>query len=134
MKKTKLRSRTNKKSLLKKAHKLCWKACYEAIKRRDKVCQIHENCQGKVLQVDHLFSRKHLSTFYDERNLLLICSKANWEKFIGRGDTAYLVTKCAEAKWGREAIEDMGRQTRIPKKWAISELETLTQTFNEMYL
>ena len=134
MKKTKLRSRTNKKTLLKKAHKACWKACYEAIKRRDKVCQVHPNCTEKVLQADHFVSRKHLNTFYDERNLLLVCSVANWQKFIGRGNVAYLIGKRVEEKWGFETIEELGRNARIPKKWSIEELEHLTKQFEEMYL
>lgn len=136
IRKSKLRKkRLSKRTILERAHKACWKAAVGAIKRRDKVCQVHkEACTCKVLVVDHFLSRTHKAVFYDERNLSLVCRDSNWEKFRGRKDTAYRIAKVVEAKWGQEAIDDMARQARFPKKWQVSELEEMTKRFDEMYI
>ena len=106
----------------------------EAIKRRDKVCQVHGlECRDKVLVVDHFLSRSHASIFFDERNLTLVCRTANWEKFRNRGDTAYRITKTVQDRWGCEAIEDLTFLSRVPKKWTIEELENIEKNFNSIY-
>ncbi len=129
------RKSLSKKTLYERAWKEAWAACVRAIKRRDKVCQVHrDSCKDSILVCDHYFSRTHKSVFFDERNLTLVCRTSNWEKFRNRGNTAHLISRVVISKWGEAAVEDMGMQARIPKKWSIQELEELTRNFNTIYL
>lgn len=132
LRRKKLRRKSlSKKTLYARAEKNAWEACREAIKRRDKVCQVHgAECKNAILVVDHFLSRTHKRIYFDERNLTLVCRTANWEKFRNRGDTAFRISKVVENKWGKEAIEDLGFQARIPKKYSIQELEEITRNFN----
>lgn len=64
-----------------------WRACSLYIRKRDKVCKLHEilhskniaapcNCAG-VLQACHKYSRKYNAIKYDERNLFAGCAGSN---------------------------------------------------------
>ena len=111
----------------------------EAIKRRDKHCQLHGvECKEKSgeyspLVVDHCISRTHKSTFFDERNLNLICRKSNWLKFKRQNNIAQEIAALVVKRWGLESLEDLNIQKRIPKKWSIGELEALVENFDSLY-
>lgn len=88
---------------------------------------------GKVLVADHCISRSHASTFFDERNLTLVCNGINWGKFKGNKFLIGEIEAVVDKKWGEGTVDELRNQARLTKKYGISELETLTKTFDEMY-
>lgn len=96
--------------------KKIWAVLREAVILRDgKKCQI-KGCNEKTgLQVDHCFSRRCKSLFFDIRNLTTLCQSHHYSKSIMPGGAIdklvdEIVREREGSKWWDEAI----RLSQIP--------------------
>ena len=127
-------------SPLDKAHRDTEKALIAAVNRRDKVCQTAGYCAEKggcsdVLQMDHaIISRKHQATFFEIRQMILLCSKAHSNKTFKNYGFDTLVHKLILEREGQMFVYLMLEKSRQIKKWTCMELETMRDQFNGLYL
>jgi 5-methylcytosine-specific restriction endonuclease McrA len=81
MKRTRLRKRSKKDTILKRLQNKAENLWKQVCKDRDKVCQI---CGSKeVLQVHHIFSRKNKGLFLDVENGILLCRNCHCKVSFG---------------------------------------------------
>ena len=127
-----IRKKSLTKTLWKKAFRACERAMIAAANRRDQKCQL---CGSKeVLQMDHaIVSRKHLSTFFEIRQMVLLCQKCHCSKSFDNHGLSYQVIEIVRNREGAPFINKLVEQSRQIKKWSLDELEEMTKQFNEMY-
>ena len=123
-----IRKKSLSKTLWKKTFRACERALIAATNRRDLKCQL---CGSKeVLQMDHaIVSRKHLSTFFEIRQMLLLCSRCHCSKSFDNHGLTYRVIEIIRKREGAPFINKLVEQSRQIKKWSIEELETMTKQY-----
>src|SRR3990167_6705940 len=123
-----IRKKSLSKTLWKKTFRACERALIAAVNRRDKVCQL---CGSKeVLQMDHaIVSRKHLSTFFEIRQMLLLCSRCHCSKSFDNHGLSYRVAEIVRNREGSHFINLLVAKSRQIKKWTIDDLEGMTKQF-----
>lgn len=128
-----LRKKSPAKTLFKKSFRLAEKALILAVHRRDEKCQL---CGGNaVLQMDHaIVSRRHLSTFFEIRQMVLLCRGCHMQKTFNQFGIAYKVSDLVRKREGSDFINHIQEESRKIKKWSVAELEELTTLFNGMFL
>ena len=128
-----LRKRSLTKTAWRKLFRRCEAAMIAAVLRRDKVCLI---CRGSnVLQVDHsLISRKHLSTFFEIRQLCTLCRPCHCNKTFENFGTDTRVVEIVRAREGTAYITALLEKSKKIKKWSIEQFQEMTQEFNGMFL
>ena len=104
--------------------------------RDDNRCQlkgINHVCNGRLV-ADHTISRRHMSTFFDIRNLTAVCMAAN----LMLNFDAYL-RHCSNLKViereGENILEELNALKKTPKtkKFTVDELEALVKTYKDRY-
>ena len=119
-----IRKRSIAKTLLQKSRRDCEASWKEAVKRRDKFCQIHgATCKRGPLQADHFESRRHGSTFLDPRNGTLVCGHANRAKSRGWENMGYKIGMVVLRREGYEVVKELQTLAKQTKKWSLQELE-----------
>ena len=114
-------------------------AMIEAVKRRDTHCQTQDLCFrfggcNKVLQVDHsIVSRAHKSTFFDVRQMTLLCQSAHFRKTWNIYGFQKVVYDIVERREGKDYIEEVVERSRTIKHWRRDELERLITELNGMW-
>lgn len=128
MKRSYLRKRSLTKTVLKRAFRECERALIDAVNRRDIVCQL---CGSTVvLQMDHaIVSRKHLSTFFEIRQMVLLCQSCHCKKTYKCNGTEILVTEIVRNREGADFIRKVVEASHTLKKWSINELEDMKINF-----
>src|SRR3990167_3949240 len=127
-KKSPLKNSTKK--LLRKSMNRCEKSMKEAVRRRDKKCQVCGSTRR--LQVDHFISRRNKATYYDINNLTLLCSRCHYFKSFGYQDYDMKVADVVFLREGVDVVDELRKKARTIKKWEISELETLIETYDKL--
>lgn len=127
-----IRKRSKNKTLWRKSFRACERALIAACNRRDKKCQL---CGSReVLQMDHaIVSRKHLSTFFELRQMVLLCRACHCAKSFDNHGLSYRVTEIVRQREGSPYINWVITESRCIKKWTVQELEDLTKQFEGMY-
>ena len=85
-----------KKKSVKSLHRKAWNLAREIIIKRDKgKCVL---CKEKGSDVDHLFSRRNKTIFYNISNLSLLCKGCHFSKTYGQGTVSYDLFKLVESR------------------------------------
>ena len=123
-----MRQKSLVKTVWKRAFRACERAMIAAVNRRDKVCQL---CKSDfVLQADHaIVSRKHLSTFFEIRQMVLLCRTCHGHKTWKNFGTEVRVAEIVRKREGVDFINWVQQQSRQIKKWSVEELENMTEYF-----
>ncbi len=133
-----IRKKSLSKTLWKKAFNNAESALIAMINRRDKDCQVASDCAvsggcSDVLQMDHgLVSRKHKSTFFEPRQMILLCSKAHTKKTFKTHGFDVIVFEKIRNREGSFFVDQMLNLSQRIKKWSIQELEEMTKQFEEL--
>jgi hypothetical protein len=122
----------------KKAFRLAERAMVRAINRRDAVCQVRlvfpaHQCSGPM-QIDHCLSRRHLSIFFDPRNLTRICQGAHFKKTYQMNGYDKLVNKAVELREGPGIIDTLIELSHKIHKYYTGELLIIAEEFDKMWL
>ena len=123
-----MRKRSLTNTIWKKAFRACERSLIAAVNRRDKYCQL---CGSKnVLQMDHaIISRKHKATFFEIRQMVLLCAACHCSKSFDNFGLAHRVCEIVRKREGSQFIKSLSEKSRQIKKWTITELENLTEYF-----
>src|SRR3990167_457371 len=95
------------KTIWKKEFRKCEQAMIMAVRRRDRVCQLcyGKDCGNTCLQADHaIVSRKHLSTFFEIRQLVLLGRNCHCAKTFKNHGTEIRVTEIVRKREGAAFI------------------------------
>ena len=126
-----IRKKSLTKTLWKKSFRACERALISAVNRRDKVCQLCGSTT--VLQMDHaIVSRKHLSTFFEIGQMVLLCRACHCSKSFDNHGLTYRVIEIVRSREGSPFINLLVEKSRQIKKWTIEELENMTKQFEGM--
>ena len=82
---------------------------------------------------DHCISRVHANTFFDERNLTLVCNGVNWGKFKGNKFLIAEIEAIVDKKFGEGTVDELRSQARMTRKYTMFDLENLTALYEGMY-
>lgn len=134
MKRTKLRKRSNPKTLLKKAHKDAWNSVREAVYRRDghkcQVCGI----TPKILNADHWISRRNMATFYEINNLTTLCQRCHSLKTYQYADYDKKVDDVVLQREGKQVMDELRKKSCGIKKWSLEELMEIIRIANSLWV
>jgi shikimate kinase len=128
-----MRKRSLSKTEWKKAFRKCEAALIAAVNRRDKVCKL---CGSDVvLQADHsIISRNHKSTFFEIRQMTLLCRSCHTAKTFKRFGADVKVSALVAERETMSYIEWLLEESKRVKKWSVLELEEKAADLNGMYL
>ena len=133
MKRKPLRQKSLTKTTWKRAFRACERALIAAVNRRDQFCQMPGCGSTLTLQMDHaIVSRKHLSTFFDIRQMVLLCRNCHCLKTFKCFGTEVKVTEIVRAREGSNFLNEIVDKSRQLKKWTLQELEDMTKKFDEV--
>src|SRR3990167_3269580 len=111
-----IRHRSKNGTVWKKVFRACERALIAAVNRRDKKCQLCGST--KVLQADHaIVSRKHLSTFFEIGQMVLLCQRCHCSKSFDNHGLVYKVIEIVGKREGSDFINKIVEQSRQVKKW-----------------
>lgn len=135
MKKTRLRKKSKRKSVLKTAMRICEEAWKAAVKRRARgICEVHGPfCPDPVKQIDHFRSRRHGHTFFMLENGTQVCRSLNMQKAMGVNNAAEKIAFVVLEREGQSMMDYLLEISRQPKKWTLDEIEEQTKKLNGMF-
>lgn len=123
-----MRKRSLTNTTWKKAFRAAERSLIAAVNRRDGNCQLCRSTE--VLQMDHaIISRKHLSTFFEIRQMVLLCRSCHCSKSFDNHGLSYQVAEIVRKREGSTFVKNLVEKSRQIKKWNLTELENLTEYF-----
>lgn len=124
-----MRRKRKAKTQSQRAFDVCEQALKDSVKRRDKVCQICKS--DKVLQADHaIISRQHKATFFELRQMLLLCAACHTKKTFKQQGFDVIVHDLVTQREGREYITWLLSEAKKIKKWTVMDLQEKTSELN----
>jgi len=128
-----MRKKSLTKTLWKKSFRAAERAMIAAANRRNDCCALCGSTN--TLQMDHsIVSRKHLSTFFEIQQTVLLCRNCHCSKSFDNHGLAYQVAEIVKKREGSYFIHWIISKSREVRKWTISELENLKAYFDKLYL
>lgn len=128
-----MRKKSLAKTELKKAFRAAEEALIEAVHRRDKLCKICGS--DSILQADHsIISRRHKATFFEVRQMTLLCRACHCAKTFKRFGLDIKVAALVAEREGQSYLDWLFEESKKIKKWSLQELEEIKLNLNAVHL
>lgn len=137
--KSRLRFKSAKKSMIRAAEKRAEDAWKQAVEHRAKgICEVHgASCKPETFQVDHFRSRRHARTFYMPENGTFVCAALNRDKAMGWNNAAEKIAFVVLKREGQAMVDQLlqaGSNKSKPQKFSPFELAVIAADLDRMFL